>query len=515
MDYRDRRPPVIDAYPTVLSVAAGETVDVCCSASVGSVAVEVARVGGARRTVWADEAVPTARQPVPAGASANGCGWDVTFSVETGSDWASGYYEVVLRGRDPGTGLLTESYTFFVVRPGAGPEGRRDRMLLVLATNTYNAYNDWGGPNLYDGEVRASFQRPWAPGLLRKPEPHQRYPDVDDVPDPDHQRFKQWTDAWGLSRWCGSAGWHNWERPFVQWAERAGYRVDVAVNTDLEQHPEVLEGYPLVVSVGHDEYWSWAMRDTLEAFIAGGGNVAFFSGNAVFWQVRLDDDGRTMVSYKAEWARDPVLGTDREHLLTTTWASHRLGRPENHLTGVSFSRGGYIRMGQAVPGATGGYTVWRPDHWVFANTGLRYGDVFGAANFIAVYEVDGCELTLSPEDGLPVPTGVDGTPDTFEVLGSAPARLWDKDEQPSRYRPARQGDLEWMAEEVFGEATPAAIRRLAHNHAVMGVHTRGGTVFTSGATDWAYGLAGHDPQVEQVTRNVLDRLLDGKGVSRG
>jgi hypothetical protein len=285
----------------------------------------------------------------------------------------------------------------------------------------------------------------------------------------------------------------------------------VAVNADLEHHPDVVEGYPLVVSVGHDEYWSWAMRDTLEGFIADGGNCAFFSGNTVCWQVRFEDHGRTMVSYKADWALDPVLGTDQEHLLTTAWASGRLGRPENQLTGVSFSRGGYIRMGHAVPRASGGYTVWRPDHWVYAGTGLKYGDLLGDRDYVAVYEVDGCELAFSAKDGLPVPTGADGTPDTFEVLASAPARLWDKDEQPSRYRPAAQGDLEWMAQEVFGEATPETVARLAHNHAVLGVYSRGGTVFTSGATDWTYGLVGHDPAVERVTRNVLDRLSSRTG----
>ena len=43
---------------------------------------------------------------------------------------------------------------------------------------------------------------------------------------------------------------------------------------------------------------------------------------------------------------------------------------------------------------------------------------------------------------------------------------------------------------------------------VLGTYTSpaGGVVVTSGSTDWAHGLAGRDPQVEQITRNVLDRL---------
>ena len=34
----------------------------------------------------------------------------------------------------------------------------------------------------------------------------------------------------------------------------------------------------------------------------------------------------------------------------------------------------------------------------------------------------------------------------------------------------------------------------------------GGTVITSGSTDWAHGLAGRDRHIEQITRNILDRL---------
>jgi hypothetical protein len=39
----------------------------------------------------------------------------------------------------------------------------------------------------------------------------------------------------------------------------------------------------------------------------------------------------------------------------------------------------------------------------------------------------------------------------------------------------------------------------------MGTFERGGTVFTTGCTDWAYGL-GRDPQVDRVTENVFARL---------
>jgi hypothetical protein len=260
----------------------------------------------------------------------------------------------------------------------------------------------------------------------------------------------------------------------------------------------------MFVSVGHDEYWSWGMRDRLDAFTAGGGNAAIFGGNTCCWQVRFGDERRTMTSYKYRADEDPVLGTSNERWLSGLWSDRRIGRPETSTTGLTFTRGGYSRYGLGVPRASGAYTVCRPGHWVFEGTRLRYGDALGLADSIVAYEVDGCELTTGV-DGLPTPTHADGAPETLEVLATAPARLWKRDEQPMRYA-NEPGELEHAAAAVFGEGWEANAYRLEHNHAVLGAFTTpgGGTVFNAGVTDWAYGLG--DGTVEQITRNVLRRL---------
>jgi hypothetical protein len=188
-----------------------------------------------------------------------------------------------------------------------------------------------------------------------------------------------------------------------------------------------------------------------------------------------------------------------------------VGRPENLTTGLSFCRGGYIRFGGAAPQASGAYTVQRPDHWVFAGTGLRYGDMLGLGSYIAAYEVDGCELAL--ENGLPVPTGRDGTPKDFTILATAPAHLVsvtpgnNESIVPLSYDPNGLGDLEYTATILFGDDSPANKAQVAHGNAVMGIFQRGGTVFNAGTADWAYGLD-RDPLVQQITSNVLTRLAE-------
>jgi hypothetical protein len=245
------------------------------------------------------------------------------------------------------------------------------------------------------------------------------------------------------------------------------------------------------------------MRDAVEGFLQGGCNAAFFSGNTCWWQVRFEDRHMTCFKYRAD--EDPVGGTADERFLTGAWPDRRIGRPETAMTGLSFSRGGYSRYGLGVPRASGAYTVWRPDHWAFEGTDLRYGDALGLAAAIVGYEVDGCELTMT--DGVPVPTRADGAPDTLEVLATAPARLWARDEQPSRYA-HEPGELEHVAIVLFGEDWESHVHRIANNHAVVGCFRTpgGGTVFNAGCTDWTYGIQGADPNVTRITRNVLERL---------
>ena len=118
---------------------------------------------------------------------------------------------------------------------------------------------------------------------------------IDDVDVNGTRRLNE-IEAHDLSPWVAEAGWSNWEGPFLRWAESQGYAVDVATSTDLHADPLCLAQYKAMLSVGHDEYWSWEMRDAVEEFVNSGGNVAFFSGNNVCWQVRFDPDIAKMTS---------------------------------------------------------------------------------------------------------------------------------------------------------------------------------------------------------------------------
>jgi hypothetical protein len=418
----------LEGYTDRSSYQPGEEVRIHVSTNARRYALEIARLGAGREVVWTKEDLPGAEHAVPDDASARGCNWPVALTLKVPADWKTGYYAARARlaGKDGeyqpgGARQLPQSGTpelFFVVRP-AHP-GRDARILLQLSTNTYKSTNTYNAYTNYNA--------------------------------------------------------------FVAWAEKAGYPLDFVVNNDLEFHPELLRSYKLVLSVGHDEYWSSPMRDHLEAFIAKGGNVAFFSGNVCCWQIRNEDGGAAFTCWKQSFGDDPYYKDRGKHrLLSTLWSHHLVGRPENRMTGVGFLWGGYhLSHGQFMDGS-GAFTVERPDYWLFADTGLKRGDAFGGKDTIVGYECDGCQLER--KDGLPVPTGRDGTPADFTILATAPAR-WHPD------------DCEWYERWQKGRT----------GHAVLGTYTRGGTVVTAGTTDWAHGLRGGDKIVQQITRNVLDRL---------
>jgi hypothetical protein len=449
-DSADPRPLFVEGYAGKVSYKPGESLTLHVSTSATKFAVEIARLGATKEVVLTKADVAGLESPIPENASSHGCGWPALFTLPIPDHWRSGYYHVALRAEDGGGKFVqrgrrtVEASCFFIVR--AATPGQNTKILLQLSTNTYNAYNNWGGFSVYAYNGRATVQGHRV-SFLRPP----------------------------------ASQFDNWEQPFVAWAEANGYAFDYAANSDLEFHPEDLPSYKLVLSVGHDEYWSAPMRDHLEAFIQNGGNVAFFSGNTCCWQVRSEDEGRALVSWKQRFVMDPVYPSGDQRLLTTLWSHHLVNRPENQLTGVGFLFGGYHRShGQFMDGK-GSYTVHRPEHWLFEGTGLKRGDEFGGPDTIVGYECDGCEFEL--QDGLPVPTHRDGTPDNFQILGSCPAQ-WHPDDALfyDRFPPDRLGA------------------------AILGTYTRGGTVVTSGATDWAHGLRGKDPLVERITKNVLDRL---------
>ncbi|HET9642514.1 MAG TPA: N,N-dimethylformamidase beta subunit family domain-containing protein [Burkholderiaceae bacterium] len=390
--------------------------------------------------------------------------WDwPAYRFEIGRDWPSGVYVAHLLESTSPLPLelaMEQAAALFVVR-GAG----HSRMLYKLPIATYQAYNVTGGGCFYFEPPRSTappgakltWHRPGGGigGLTFGA------PDHYDPTSP-RQTFA------------------HWDARFIRWMMREGFGADCEFCTDLDVHdnPQLLSGHRLLLSVGHDEYWSEPMRDHLEQAVGRGLNVAFFGANLCWWRIHVIDGASAMVCHQG----GPRGALDH------WWPATGVHRAEDSLTGVSYRHGGGWWDG---PRETSGYVVQQRGHWVFEGTGLDDGMCFGTHSSppLVGYECDGAALEWLDEHRLRVRVAERaqecGTPADFLPLAIGPLNdRWQELPHREHHRP-REG---------------------LHS-ATMGIHTRGGTVFTVGTTDWAQVLDnGTDAAVARITRNVIARL---------
>jgi hypothetical protein len=418
----------MEGYASRTSVAPGETIDfhVRAAAAQSHFSMQIFRRGLQDTPVKScegDAFVPGAQDD--ANLAINGCGWPPVVDCRTviPGDWSSGYYVAILSSGNQ------ESSIPFIVRSAA--LATNAKILAKISDTTSNAYNSWGGRGFYTTPFspNISFDRPY-----------------DDL-----------------------AVFERYQVPFIRWAEKHGYPIDYCSSLDLHTNPVQLQNYRLFLSLGHDEYWSLEMRDQVEAFIASGGNVCFFSANTCFWQIRFDlsNGRRTMICYKEAEAghpQDPDRSDPRR--VTTEWNKPPVNRPENSMTGVSYRNGAGWWNDPIDPARRyRGYTVVNSSHWVLNGTDLSNGDTFGAGS-----DVDSTIL------GYETDAVGGGTPANFIVLAQTDLRDWASGGQGG--------------------------------YATMGIYQRNGVVFTAATVNWAAGLSqnGDDTPVDRMTHNLIDAL---------
>lgn len=502
-------------YSDAIAYPPGSLVRLCVSSTVSSCRLVVARDGASAVPVLEREVQDVRWQDAPEQCSVTGCGWAPTLEFRIGEDWPSGAYRLTLTADSPAGGDL-RAHHLIIVRPLPGRKA--GRILQVAASGSWTAYNTWGGSNHYQGitgpkrnqyATTVSLERPWCRGFIALPEDAPRVPLDGDPPPGAAPRYPhlEWAFANDYSNKYASAGWASYDRHFLRWAEHAGYAVDLASQHELHFSPEILEGYSCIVFVGHDEYWTWEMRDAVDRYVERGGRVARFAGNFM-WQTRLERQGRAQVCYKYRArAEDPVYRSADPSRTTGSWEARETGRPGAATFGLNATNGLYAGWGACAPRGVRGFPVYRPEHWAFAGTGLCYGDLLGAQGHAFGYEVDGLDYVI--REGLPEPTAISGAPPGLEILALGLSAL--KEERvdlPLDDRFLSDDDARYVAEIRLGEHSGAAIDRVKRGAGMIVHFTRGtGEVFHAGSCEWVAALKRRDPMVERVTANVLNRFL--------
>ena len=326
----------IEGYADRTSVLSGQDVHLYVSTHARHYVVRAFRMGWYRgrhgRQVWQSPRLTGQLQsgPVVTNPATNtmSAPWRRSLTVST-SGWTPGDYLFRL---DTGTGK--SSYVPLVVRTSSA----LDRIVLVSAVTTWQAYNLWGCCDLYNGAdgsfaSRArvvTFDRPYLNGN-------------------------------------GAGQFVRNELPIVAEAERLELRLDYVTDVDLHAYPHLLDGAAAVVSMGHDEYYSPEMRTALTTARARGANLAFFGANAIYRRIRFASTAhgpdRLEINYKVA-SEDPLYGTDNPDV-TADWPAAPDARPESSLIGAQYACNlGTLRE----PGV-----VVAPHNWVFAGTNAQNG----------------------------------------------------------------------------------------------------------------------------------------------
>jgi hypothetical protein len=497
------------AYPPGASVR----LYVCSSAE--RYRLEIMRDGGDARAVLEREVRGARWQDTPEQCSVTGCGWTPSLEFRVGEDWPSGAYRITLTAQGP-EGELS-AHHLFIVRPVAGAKAHR--ILQVAATATWTAYNTWGGSNHYQGitgpkrnqyATLVSLERPWCRGFTVLPHDAPRVPLTVSPPPDAGLRYPhlEWAFANGYSNKYASAGWASYDRHFLRWAEAAGFAVDLVSQHELHFNPDILDGYPCVVCVGHDEYWTWEMRDAIDRYIERGGRVARFAANFM-WQIRLEKAGQAQVCYKYRArAEDPVYRSADPSRTSGSWEAPETGRPGAATFGLNATQGLYAGWGGCAPRGVRGFPVYRPEHWAFAGTGLCYGDLLGAEGHAFGYEVDGLDYVI--RGGLPEPTESSGAPPGLQILALGMSSLKEEHATvPIDDRFLADDDAKYVARMLLGDSGEPAVDRVKRGAGMIVSFRRGrGEVFHAGSCEWVAALSRRDPMVERVTTNVLTRYLE-------
>ena len=352
------------------------------------------------------------------------CDWAVSHTLRIPTSWTSGIYLAKLTNAQG-----YQNYIIFVVRD----DSRRAALLYQQTVMTYQAYNNFpdddrtgksyyeersfGANTLANGKraVKVSFDRPYARD--------------------------------------GSGKFFNWEYYFIRWIERSGYDVAYSTNLDTYRSGSRLLNYRAFISSGHDEYWSAEMFDAAERARDAGVNLAFFGGNTVYWQVRMEPSARNvadriMVGYKNVAQLDPI---SNPRLVTDLWRD--VGRPEQGLLGILFPLGAI--------GGNNPYVVQNDNHWLYQGVGVRNNDKIPG---IVGYEIDAYDSTL------PLPTNRE-----YTMLAASPFT-------------GKKGQ-KFTANSIIYRAPSQA------------------WVFAAGTTSWSWGLdkAGYvDPRLQKLTTNILN-----------
>ncbi len=450
----------IQGFAAQMSIDQGERVDFKINTDTADYRIDIYRMGwydgdGARKVATVN---PLSNQPQNQPAPlfddelnmVDAGNWGVSASWDVPEEAVSGVYIAKMVRED---GVFGENHIIFVVRDDDGGS----EMLFQTSDTTWQAYNNWGGYSLYtpnypDGRgLAVSYNRPI------------------------------------ISRGVNFADYYfGVDFAMSRFLERNGYDVSYTTGIDTSRRGEELLEHEVFISVGHDEYWSGEQRAHVEAARDAGVNLAFFSGNEIYWKTRweesIDSSGtpyRTMVTYKETLDSEK---TDPSDEWTGTWRDPRFnhisdgGRAENALTGTIFTANQIL-----------------PNNVNFA-TNITVSDEFAGLRFWRNTEV----ADLLANDSIDVGDN---------ILGYEFDEDLDNGFRPAGLIPLSSTTLD-IYQKLYDYGATFGPGTVTHAMTMYRAQS-GALVFGAGTVQYAWGLDnGHDGVAAETDRNLQQATIN-------
>ena len=380
--------------------------------------------------------------------------WGVSASWTVPTNLVSGVYFAHIYRTD---GTSDENQIPFVVRN----DSSHSDILFSTDDETWQAYNDWGGYSLYTGNATDTLDRKTNLDAGRAEQVSYNRPFATRFDTPYGQDYFFYA-----------------EFPEIEFLEENGYNVSYIDQGTVAspQGASLIEQHKVFMKAGHDEYWSASEVANVTAARNAGVNMAFFTGNEVYWKTRWSTDAngenyRTLITYKESLDSAQTDPSDPP-TWTGAWWDPRFsppadgGQPQNALTGQLWT----------VNAGTGAITV----PYQYAN--LRLWRNTAVANL-----QQGQTATLSNE-----------------TLGYE----WDQDID-NGFRPAGEFDLSsttMTAPQVVTDYQEDLASETVTHHLTMYRASSGALVFGAGTVQWAWGLnSNHDGDTQPATSQIMQQ----------
>jgi hypothetical protein len=378
-------PGFIEGYAGVSYASVGTNVHLYVSTDAPQFHVVAYRMGwyqgtGAR-AVWSSSEVPGRLQP--------GCPVAPLINMVSCDGWTSSLTMLVTGAFAPGDYLLKligsgnqQSYALLTVWDPTSTS----TYVIMSRSLTEEAWNTYGGFSFYQGE---------GPCLL------------DANPYPVCNRARVVSFDRPFAEGNGSSDFLSNEYPLVRYAEENGLDVTYASDVTVDAQPSLLLQHRALVSLGHDEVWTYRERVAAQTALAHGVNMAFLSAAALVRHGRLQPSplgaNREEVDYR-DGSEDPLNGHGNPLEVTgNTWSSPPASWPGSGFVGELYS--GYTDPG-ALPVP---FVVADASNWIFQGTGLHNGSSIPSAidsDFDHAYPAGPMPANLQILAHSPVPLSV-------------------------------------------------------------------------------------------------------------